>query len=95
MAIGPDLLTELAMHLWFSEQSISWDDLTVPMQIDKLSGTNQDDLLYMLATKAPILKLAEERQNRILDVVNCEVIDMKEKVNVSNYSRDEQKKQQV
>ena len=32
-----------------------------------LSGTDQDELLYMLVTQASILKLTEERQYRILD----------------------------
>ena len=66
MIIGIDLLKELAMDQRFSNQTIVWDDLTVPMH------TN---MAYVLATEALILKLAEERQNMILDV-NYVAIDL-------------------
>ena len=59
------------------------------------TGKNQDqnDMLRILATKAPILKLvAEERQNRILDA-NYEVIDLEAKVNTTDSLSEHQKKQ--
>ena len=65
-------------------------DLTDPMR----TGQDQDEdkQTYVLATEAPILKLAEERQNRILDA-NYEVIDLDAKVNVMDSLSEHQKEQ--
>ena len=41
---------------------------------------DKDEIAYVLATEAPILKVAEEQQNRILDA-NHAAIDLDEKVN--------------
>ena len=67
MIIGTDLMSELALDLSFSQMSISWEDLTLLMKEDGLMY-NRDaaELSYILATEAPILKEAEDRQNRIL-----------------------------
>ena len=49
---------------------------------------------YVLATKAPILKLAEERQTRVVDA-NYEAIDLDAKVNVMDSLSECQKKQVI
>ena len=51
-----------------------------------------DELAYILATKSPLLKLAEKRQNRILDA-NHDAIDLKEKVQEITKLRKHQKEQ--
>ena len=53
------------MGLQFGNQTMTWDGLTVPMQAGE--NQDQDNVEYTLATKAPILKLAEKQQNRILN----------------------------
>ena len=89
MIIGIDLLlAELTMDLRFSNQIILQDDLTVSMCTIK----DQDNMVDVLATDAPILKLTKERQCRILNA-NYEVIDLDEKVNVMDSLSDHQKQQ--
>ena len=78
------------MDLKFSNQTIVWDDLTDPMQTGQ--DQDQDDIAYVLATQATILKIAEERQNRILDA-NYAAIDLDEKVNTMAELNAHQKKQ--
>ena len=78
MIIGTGLLTELTMDLRFSNQVILQDDLTVPMRTGK--DQDQDNVENGLATKASILKLAEERQIRILDA-NFEALHLDAKCN--------------
>ena len=55
---------------------------------------DEDEISYILATQAPILKVAEKRQNRILDA-NYVTIDLDEKVNVMNSLSEHQKKQLI
>ena len=54
MIIGTDLLIELVIDLRFGNQTMLWEDMTVPLH---RTGKNQDqdDMIYILATKAPIL----------------------------------------
>ena len=92
MIIGTDLLTALEMDLKFSNQTIVWDDLTAPMQTSK--DQDEDEIAYVLATEAPILKQAEERQNRILDA-NYTAIDLDEKVNAMSELSAHQKEQLI
>ena len=81
------------MDLRFSNQTMLWDDLTVPIHTGK--NQDQDDMMYALATEAPILKLAEERLNRILDANYYEAIDLDAKVNVTDSLSEHQKKQLI
>ena len=93
MIIGTDLLTELAMDQRFSNQIVVWDNLTAPVR----TGKNQDEellLAYVLAIEVPILKLAKEQQNRILDA-NCEAVDLDDKINVMDSLSEYQKKQLI
>jgi len=72
MIIGTDLTSELnwyqskisssARFLSFSQMSISWEDLTIPMKEDGLmSDRDAAELSYILTTEAPILlKEAED-----------------------------------
>ena len=92
MIIGTDLLTALEMDLKFSNQTIVWDDLTAPMQAGK--DQDEDEIAYVLATESPILKQAEERQNRILDA-NYKAIDLDKKVNAMSELSAHQKEQLI
>ena len=89
MIIGTDLLTELEIDFRFINQTIVWDDLTAPVQTGK--NQDKDEIAYVLADEAPILKLAEERQKRILDASYAE-IDLDEKVNAMESFSQYQKK---
>ena len=89
MIIGTDLLLALQMDLKFNNQTIVWDDLTAPMQTGK--DQDQNEIAYVLAIEAPILKIAEERQNRILGA-NYLAIDLDEKVNAMEALNAHQKK---
>ena len=60
----------------FSNQTIVWNDLTAPMQTSQ--DQDKDEIAYVLAAEASILKQAEARQNRILDA-NYAAIDLNEK----------------
>ena len=55
---------------------------------------DEDEISYILATQAPILKVAEKRQNRILDA-NYAAIDLDEKVNDMGSLSAHQKKQRI
>ena len=90
MIIDTDLLVALEMDLKFSNQAIVWEDLTAPMQTEQ--DQNQDNIAYVLVTEAHILKIAEEKQNRILDA-NYVAIDLDEKVNAMTKLSAHQKKQ--
>ena len=50
-------------------------------------------MVYVLATETPILKLAEERQNMILNANHYEAIDLDAKVDAIESLSDHQKKQ--
>ena len=91
MIIGTDFITELAMDFRFSSQTTLWDDLTDPMRPGQ--DQYQDNMVYVLATEAPIIKLAKDRQrNRILDA-NYEAIDLEVKVDAIELLSEHQKKQ--
>ena len=92
MIIGTDFLTTLEMGLKVSNQTIVRDDLTVPIQTTK--DQDEDEISYVLATEAPILKLAEGRQNRVLDA-NYAAIDLYKKVNFIESLSAHQKKQPI
>ena len=90
MIIGTDHFIALEMDLKFSNQAILvWDDITALMQTGK--DQDKDGIAYVLATEAPILKLAEERQIRILDT-NYAAIALNEKVNGTESLSAHQKK---
>ena len=69
---------------------IVWDDLTAPMQTGK--EQDQDEITHVLATEAPILKLAEERQNKILNA-DYAAINLDEKGKAMTELSAHQKKQ--
>ena len=92
MIIGTDLLTVSEMDLKFSNQTIVWGYLTAPMQTGK--DQDVDEIAYVLATEASILKVAEQRQNRILDA-NFAAIDLYKKVNTMGSLSTHQKKQLI
>ena len=77
MIICNDVISEIALDLSFSQMSISREDLTLPM-------------CYILATEAPTLNKAEDRQNWILDA-NYKAVNIDAKVEVMDYLNDQQK----
>ena len=82
-------MSKLAHGLSFSQLSIFWEQLTLPMKKDgHMSDRDAAELSYILANEAPILKEAEDRQKRILDA-NYKAVDIDAKVEAMDYLNDQ------
>ena len=68
MIIGNDLLWNMGINILFNEQQIQWNDDSIPLKtIGMLRSKDVCSMLYSMHTDSPLLKEAEERQNKMLD----------------------------
>jgi transposase InsO family protein len=68
MIIGTDLMTELGIDINFSTNKMSWEGVDIPMRPkNQITDRTVATALYHMVMEAPILKQAEQRQQRILD----------------------------
>ena len=69
MLIGADLLSKLGIEINFSTQWIIWEGIEIPMK-DKhiISDLQNATAIYYQSIQPTVLKEAEARQKRILDL---------------------------
>lgn len=68
MIIGTDMMGAIGMDILFSENSMKWEHMEVPMKNRGVITDRQvAEMIYHLNIAPDVLKTAESRQNRILD----------------------------
>mmetsp|Transcript_2824 Transcript_2824/g.7823 ORF Transcript_2824/g.7823 Transcript_2824/m.7823 type:complete len:1452 (-) Transcript_2824:296-4651(-) len=74
MIVGTDLMHELGIDLSFSMNSMTWDNVTIPMK-NRGVLTNKEalDVAYHVAMQSTLLNQAEDRQKRIMDADYSEI----------------------
>ena len=68
LIIGLDLMEALGIDMSFKENTITWDDVTIPMKERALvTDVNAREIIFHTAVQSPIIMKAERRQKIILD----------------------------
>jgi hypothetical protein len=80
MIIGNDLLWNMGINILFNEQQIQWNGDSIPLKTNgMLQSKELCSMLYSMHTDSPLLKEAEERQNKMLDA-NYSKVDIQKMV---------------
>jgi hypothetical protein len=68
MIIGNDLLWNMGINILYNEQQIQWNGDSIPLKTNgMLQSKDVCSMLYSMHTDSPLLREAEERQNKMLD----------------------------
>ena len=90
MIIGSDLLWNMGMDIRYSCERVEWlDDYIQLKPLNTLAERGVCEMLYAIHTDDPIIKEAEERQNRILDAdySKVDIPAMVSELDISDASR--------
>ena len=90
MIIGNDLLWNMGINILFNEQQLQWNGDSIPLKTNgMLQSKDLCSMLYSMHTDSPLIKEAEERQNKMLDA-NYSKVDINKMVNnleITNVSK--------
>ena len=68
MIIGNDLLWNMGINILYNEQQIQWNGDSIPLKsVGMLQSKDVCSMLYSIHTDSPLIKEAEDRQNKMLD----------------------------
>jgi hypothetical protein len=68
MIIGNDLLWNMGINILYNEQQIQWNGDSIPLKsVGMLQSKDVCSMLYSIHTDCPLIKEAEDRQNKMLD----------------------------
>jgi prenyltransferase beta subunit len=92
LIIGLDLMEALGIDMSFKENTITWDDVTIPMKERGLvTDVNAREIIFHTAVQSPIIMKAERRQKSILDA-DYSKVDIDETVDQLEHINDDVKR---
>jgi RNase H-like domain found in reverse transcriptase/Reverse transcriptase (RNA-dependent DNA polymerase)/Integrase zinc binding domain len=92
LIIGLDLMEALGIAISFRDNTITWDDVSIPMKERGLiTDMNAREIIFHTAVQSPIITKAETRQKTILDA-DYSKVDIDETVDQLEHICDEVKR---